>query len=400
MTSRKNILVWRILIWSANRILAFKNHYYLEPVELKPPFLLISNHVSDADGMALPYMFKKEPAVFVGSEHIVRIRFLGKILTDNHFLIPIKKGNLSLSTVKDIVRNLKEGKAVVLFAEGDCTWNGVSSDIFPATGKLVKLMKCPLVTYRIEGGYFAGPRWADKRRKGNAYGKTVGIYSPDELAGMSPEEINRTVNRDIYFNHYEWENDETYKSKAYAKGLHKALFICPKCKKAGTLDSRKHEIFCKECGMRARTDGRGRTRFVTSGTFNELNAQPDSGSILNIYDWDRWQIDRFKEMILEADGGCDEKDILFSFEGRLTCFDDGKSQTVRCSLDIGKNAIIAGDREFLFSEISDMAAAQTTRLLFTAGKEYYEIFIKEGVIRPYLLAWQIFNLSRRNPSLF
>ena len=45
-----------------------------------------------------------------------------------------------------------------------------------------------------------------------------------------------------------------------------------------------------------------------------------------------------------------------------------------------------------------MAAAQTTRLLFSTEKVYYEIYTKEGVVRPYLLAWWILKKDRRNKS--
>ncbi len=47
-----------------------------------------------------------------------------------------------------------------------------------------------------------------------------------------------------------------------------------------------------------------------------------------------------------------------------------------------------GDRQILFSDISDMSMVQTTRLLFTTEQGYFEIHSKQAVLRPYVLVWQ------------
>lgn len=426
MLTRKNLLIWRAGVRLAYSFTGKRNHYSFEPVAVEPPFLLISNHVSDVDFVPLGILFRDYPPAFVASDHIKRIRIAGKVFIDNKFIIPIKKGALSLGSIKEIIKTMKEGRAVVLFAEGDSTWNGVSSEVYPATGKLVKLMKCPLVTYRLEGGCFTGPRWAEKKRSGEFRGKVAGVYSADELAKMSTDEINERINKDIYFNPYEREDSgkdsgnirdkesgrysRQYKGPAYAAGLHRALFICPSCRKMGFLDSRKDEIFCSNCGMSAGVDGCGGISFNTP-----VSGKINSTGTINIYDWDKWQEKVFADVIK-----AEQREEIFAFNGKITDLTEDKdfrltektgskasfalniannSITVKTlNTENGSDAVRSSDTvnslntengsKFRFSDIRDMAVAQTNRLLFTTDKGYFEIFSKNAILRPYLWAWR------------
>ena len=71
-------------------------------------------------------------------------------------------------------------------------------------GALAKLAKCNLVTFRIRGAFFVDPNWCnDHKRKGPVSGEIVGVYTPEQLAKMSNDEIEAIIARDLYEDAYE-----------------------------------------------------------------------------------------------------------------------------------------------------------------------------------------------------
>lgn len=116
-----------------------------------------------------------------------------------------------------------------LFAEGEATWSGRSGKIFPATGKMIRRSGATLVTYRLEGAYLSDPRWSKSLHRGRIYGHPVGIYPPEKLKAMSPEEIDQLINKDIYEDAWERQKAEhiRFKSRRRAEHMETALFNVP-----------------------------------------------------------------------------------------------------------------------------------------------------------------------------
>ncbi len=361
---------WRIAQFFLQRILRRKYNYECTPVETEGPFLLIANHANNTDPIFVSMSCRDRPLTFVASEHLGRLGLITYLLTKNFSIILRKKASSAVNTVRSILKALRQGESVVLFAEGDCTWDGVSAGIFPATGKLARTAGVPLVTYRLEGNYLSRPRWARKPRKGRCTGGAVRIYSPEELAAMRPEEITAAIDRDIRVDAWELQRRDgsRYRSKAPAVGLEQALFLCPECHGAGTLQTKGNALFCTRCGMRAELDDRG---FFRKGPFP------------GILEWDRWQKEAFAGMT----GRPGERE-LFGGEGRLTDLSDETQRKVRFALDLSGGAILVDGEPTPLSEITEMAMVKTNRLLFSTQSGYYEIRTKRGILRPYLLAWQ------------
>ena len=183
-TERENKRIarfWKLLHATAGRYVVRRFNYSFDPVGIEPPFILISNHVTNSDPFFIGLVYKPKSLAFVASEHIFRMGFISKLLKRYLAPIPRPKADSGVGAVRAVLKRLREGDPVVLFAEGDCTWNGVSGKIFPATGKLAKAAGVPLVTYRLEGGYLTSPRWSKKARRGMMRGRLVHIYSPEEL---------------------------------------------------------------------------------------------------------------------------------------------------------------------------------------------------------------------------
>lgn len=364
---------WRLAQRIVAPVMARKYNFIFDQIGMDGPFLLVANHACNVDPILVSLSSRDKPLSFVASEHLERLGALTKLLTSNFSVIPRKKASSAADTVKSVLRALKQGASVVLFAEGECTWDGVSAPVFPATGKLAKVCRVPLITYRLEGNYLSLPRWANAARKGRIRGQVVHRYSSEELAGMSAEEITAAINRDVFEDAWETQRrvHAPFVSKSPAEGLEKALFICPDCGKIGGLHTKGDAIFCDKCGMRVTLDG---------------GSVPQSGRFSTIREWDVWQ----QEELLRRIGAGNGSVVLFPADGTLTDLNRGTKRKVRFHLDLVHGAMVIDGESVPFSEVSDMAMVKTNRLLFGRNGGYNEIMTKRGILRPYLLAKQIY----------
>ena len=360
---------WRLLHLAVGPFVQRRFNYSFDPIDLDPPFLLISSHVTNNDPFFVGLAYKKAPPSFVASEHIFRQGLLSKLLV--RYLAPIArpKADSGVGTVRGVLKRLREGDTVALFAEGDCTWDGVSGKIFPATGKLAKTAGVPLVTYRLEGGYLTFPRWAKKPRRGKMHGRLVHVYTKEELKSMTSDAVEDAINRDIYYNTWEEQRKAPvpFRSKAPAEGLERALFLCPECGDADCMASHGGSLYCKTCGAGWTVDGYG---FLKGPRFRTIK------------EFDEWQ----RRAIAGIRGSG-----LFRFDGTLTDLDNKAKERVGVSLDADGRALVLNGKPIPLSEINDMAMVKTNRLLFVKGDGYYEIKTKRGILRPYLLAWRAFR---------
>jgi len=122
------------------------------------PSLILSNHNTDWDPFFLSQSFP-DHMYFVASEHIFRWGLASRMIKYLAAPIPRAKATNEIRTVKQVLRMLKSGYNVCIFAEGNRSFNGETSDISASTGKLVKQSGAALITYRLRGGYFTQPRW-------------------------------------------------------------------------------------------------------------------------------------------------------------------------------------------------------------------------------------------------
>ena len=370
--ARRRFRAWRFL----QRVAPFffkKYHCEMEEIAVEGPFLLIANHACNMDPIFAGLASPRRPMTYVASEHLMRLGFITKLLTRFLSVIPRPKASMAIDTIRAITKALKEGDPVVLFAEGDNTWNGVTGKVFPATGKLVKMLKVPLVTYRMEGNYLTKPRWAVKARKGRVKGTVVHVYSPEELAKMRPQEIDACMNQDIHVDPWSSQKEDPvpFKGKRLAENVEKAVFICPECGSIGSLYSKGNLILCRDCGHQTTMDVYGT---LSGGRFTDL------------YQWDSWQAEAYKEFI-----DAREKSGLFAGEGIMSDLEKGEEKQVRFSLDLADQALVINENKILFTDISDISMVKTERLLFTSPDGYFEIQSPNGILRPYVLAWQEIN---------
>lgn len=323
------------------------------------PYLVVCNHNTDLDPALVALSFPDKQMYFVASEHVFRKGLPSKLL--NYFFAPISrmKGSTDAAAALEILRTLRKGKNVCLFAEGNRSFNGVTGPVFPATGKLSKASGAALITYKLEGGYLTSPRWSKTLRKGRMLGYVVNVYPPEQLKTMTPEQINAAIAADLYEDAYERQAAEPvdYVGKRLAEGLENALYICPRCGKTGTLKSEGDRFFCT-CGMEV--------QYTVRGTFAGAEVPFE-----NVRDWDVWQTERMQEMAAQAG----REPVLSDTGMSLQLVDEQhRSQTIATGmLTMSAEELRVGEQAFSLASINSMAQIGASTILFTAEGKHYEL---------------------------
>ena len=371
--------IWIFLCRLIGLVIPRRFRFKAEIADVTGPCLIISNHVTNYDPLLLAMSFPKKPIRFVASEHIFRHGWVSRLIEWVDAPIPRRKASSGADTVKACLRALKDGETVCIFAEGDACWDGLSHEVFPATGKLARSSGATLVTYRLEGGYLTLPRWSKRRRPGKMRGAVVGIYPPEELKTMKGPEITEIIDRDIFEDAWARQRREhvRYRAKDRAVGIEKGFFLCPKCRKLGTIRGVGNEITCS-CGLRM---SYGEEGFLEPGEPFETVAE-----------WDAWQRETLRTMDFPTG------ESVFSDDGatlRRIGSAHGEEELARGALVQYPDELVCGEQRFALAEISNMAMVKANILLFSVGDEYYEIRADhELCLRKYLLFRQRSTISR------
>lgn len=375
---------WKLLYNVAIPVIKKMFNLRHDVFDMEGPCIVVCNHVTAWDPLLLSASFPKTKLYYVASEHLFRKGIISKIIIGLLDPIPRKKSTTATDTVKSCLRHLRDGHVVVLFPEGNASWNGLNCEIYSATGKLVRSGRVPLVTYRLEGGYLSAPRWGKGIRRGAINCRQVGVYGPEELRAMTPEQINALIMRDTAEDFYARQRKDRvkYKCKAPARYLERCLFLCPKCRKIGGLKGEGKRFGCS-CGFETTLTAEG--FFEPPAPFEDITA------------WDMWQHEALKNDDF-AHG-----ELLFSDEDlSLREIGTGHTQTelVRGRLSLTAKELRIGSHSFKLDEISSPTLIQAGKMPFSHGDKYYEIQAnKPCCLRKYTAAWEYLHKAKAPAEL-
>lgn len=357
--SKRYIFLYKFLRFLIAPFFKLAMDYRCEKVKSNGrPALVLCNHTTDVDPVLVALGCPKQ-MYFVASEHAMRWGLASSALRFIAGPIIRLKGGSGAGTTKDILRALRGGHNVCIFPEGNRTYTGRTLPFVASTGKLAKASGCDLVTYHIEGGFFSWPRWAKTRRRGRMLGRVAGHYTPEQLAGMSADEVNDTIARDLYEDAYarQRQNPVPYRGKRLAEFLEVVLYFCPGCGRFGTLHSQDDTFAC-DCGL--------------AGRYTEYGFLEGAGLPFDSIDaWNGWQREQLQLLAAQAGDA-----PLFGDEGQRLCvIVPCVSSTVieAGTLHMSRHTLTLGTHTFPLSEISDLAISGKMTLTFSTGGTHYEI---------------------------
>ena len=323
------------------------------------PSLIISNHNTNIDPVLVASGFSRH-MYFLASEHTLRKGLVSKLL--GFFLdpIPINKSRTDTFAIKEMLRRIKAGANVCLFAEGDRSFNGMTGPISLSTAKLAKMSGADLITFRFEGGYFTAPRWAKRQRYGKMTGRCVGRYTSAELKTMTTQQILGIIERDIYEDAYERQkmNLTRFKGKSLAENIETVLYVCPACEKIGSIRSEGERFFCS-CGLEA--------------TYGETGLLSGEGlQFSTITEWDNWQSEKLEDIVNRSENSpicSDEEQMLFSVHAAVSGEPEGKGP-----MSIDRETFRCAGQTFPLEQITRFAVVGQMTLLFALkGGGSYEV---------------------------
>ena len=291
------------LIWLLSRIMLIGKKWKVEKVNmegLKPPYMLLSNHMYFIDFElaamgTLPHRVNNVMSIDGYYRRPWLIELIGGICT--------RKYTMDLHLVKSINKVLKRGDVLSMYPEARYSPCGVLSYMPDSLGKLVKMNKVPVVTVVHHGNHLHSPFWNfRKKRKVPLHTVMTQLLTAEQVKSMTVDEINAALREGLYYDDYKYQKDNGIRiTEPYrAEGLHKVLYQCPACGKEHEMGSEGTAIFCRACGKRwtLREDG-------------ALEAQTGETEFAHVPDWFLWERDQVEAQIAAG---------TYSFEDEVEVF--------------------------------------------------------------------------------
>ncbi len=268
---------------------------------LKGPYILLCNHNSFVDfKVATRAVFPRRATYIVAIDGYINREWLLR----NVGGIGKRKFISDPYTFRQIKHTLEKDKIICeIYPEARYSLVGTNSILPDSLGKLVKVLKYPVVSLISHGHHLRQPFWNLEKRKVRTKSELNQILTPDEIKEKSVDEINDIIRGSFTYDDYKYQLEERIKIdyKDRAKGLHKPLYQCPDCLAEFKMKSEGNKIWCKACSTVHEMDEFGRLNNVSGTT-----------QFSHIPDWFEWQRQQVKNEIEKGEYNVDLDVIIES----------------------------------------------------------------------------------------
>lgn len=246
---------------------------------LKPPFLVMANHVHTFDpffiSSAFPYHIR-----WVAGAYLFKLFGLRPLMRRWIGAISKQQGRSDLFTIRAMKEALKEGDVVGVFPEGTRSWDGEPVGFDEAIAKLVKIFNVPIVVLSLEGVYGLKPRWATKKRKGKAFIRVLKPIYPDQISQLSVSQLHELLHQQIDHSYRKWQHEKRlpYLGKHRCEGVEQVLYLCPDCLSVNTIVGKGNTISCRNCSLLYELD-----------EYDRLVVKKTDHPFIDIASWHAWQ---------------------------------------------------------------------------------------------------------------
>lgn len=282
---------------------------------LKAPYIILGNHSDWWDPFFL-MLDVDEPTHFVATEDLFSLfpygLFIGRLGA-----IPKVKFLPDLDTVKTLFKCRDLGRSVGIFPEGERNWDGRTLSLLPATLKLIKKLREPVVAVTLKGAHLSFPRWAYFIRRGKIELDYRVVATKEELESMGAEELIARIESSFRYDEHEWNREQriAYRGPGRSLGIEALLYLCPRCGKADGIRGRLGGRVACSCGFRLKLDEYGEFAAPKS----RRGAAADGGAVAfrDPGEWHRWEKERLAAVLdaaLEGKKGSGE--LSPDLEGR------------------------------------------------------------------------------------
>lgn len=153
------------------------------------PVLLVANHQSYLDPPLIGSMVTHRELDYIARMGLFKDPLMRALMPVTN-CIPIREQGGDAAAIREVLRRLEAGRAVLIFPEGTRTPDGAMRPFKRGVAVLVKRARCPVVPIAVEGCYDSWPRDREMPRFGGpcrvavAYGEPIAY---EELMGDGAE---------------------------------------------------------------------------------------------------------------------------------------------------------------------------------------------------------------------
>ncbi len=224
-----------------------------------------------------------------------------------------------------LVKNMKYcvdklGTTFVLFPEARYSLDGCTSYIPKSLGKMVKLLKIPVVVLKIHGNFVTCPQWNKINKKTYVEATMEKVLSPEDARAMSADEINHIIREHFVYDDFKWQYENKLKitHPQRAKGLHALLYKCPACLSENRTDSAGTKLWCNACKKEWEMDEYGR-----------LSATEGETEFSHIPDWSNWERECVRKEIEDGTYYFEDDVRIETLPGSLKFYKQGMGKLIQ-----------------------------------------------------------------------
>jgi len=351
---------------------------------LKPPYLLLCTHHAFLDfKVTTAAIFPHRANYVVAIDGFIKREWLLRNaggICKRKFTTDIKL----ISQIRQVLH--RNGDILALYPEARYSLAGTNAVLPESLGKMIKLLKVPVVMLNMHGHYLNSPCWNLTPRGNRIEADLTQILTEEEIASSSVTEIFEKVNEAFSYDEYTWQKEHRVRIafRNRAEGLHKVLYKCPSCRTEYRMNSSGSELFCSHCGSRWQMSEYGELVRI-SPEQGAAEGAIDFSHIPSWYEWERQEVRREIEegsyrydLRVTVDALPHAKGFIRLGEARLTHSADGFTLTGvfdgnRFSLSKDSAEMYSCHIEYEYfgkGDCIDLSTLEDTFYLFPHGRDF------------------------------
>lgn len=347
----------------------FKRKYIRNELKgKKGPIVLLANHECSLDFINLIGITREMMTFTISRSYYDTLPKRG--IVDKLGMIPKQQFQSSVKDVAKMTGAIKRNKILVIFPAGLMTEDGKSTPVPETTYKFLKFLNADVYVAKSIGTYFNNPKWGKGLRKGRTYLDVYKLFSKEELALTSDDQVKEKVVEALDFDAYEDQEKYMvkYKKASLIEGLQNVLYKCPNCGEEYSISViDKHTLGCNKCGYQERADKYG---FLH-------NDRGIGKEYRHVSKWSKFIYDDLKKKIIsgESDSVTIDANIQMIDYNIHKFVDVGEATVSLNSKDFIIDGVIGGEKKTINIETDKFAS-----LPFKPGK-FFEIQHGEDIYR-------------------
>ena len=251
-------------------------------------YVVIANHQAALDFVNLIGATRRPMSFVISKSFFSTLPVRGWM--EKMGVIPKQQFQTTARDMRNMKAVIEAGQPLVIYPAGLMCEDGLSTPIPAATYRFLQWLGADVYVARTTGSYFVMPKWKGGLHPGRTDMDIYRLFSKEELATLTEEEIKARTDAAILFDAYREQEQARVKYHGAAKleGLENVLYLCPHCGREFVMQAAGSVIRCTACGYEQVADHYG---FLH-------NRKEQGEEIRYVSDWSRRIHARLKERVL------------------------------------------------------------------------------------------------------